>query len=596
MMNILKLFKLDLKYYLLLLMPLLLVACDNSNPPAAPAPVTLTGITISPAAVPNGLPIDVTQAFTATGTYSNSSKQDITRTVTWSSSAPAMATIDANGAATGVAAGATNITASLSGKTSNTVPLTVIAPNLVSLVVTPASVPNELPTGRTQSFKAEGVFDNNKSYDVTQWVDWKSDDTAVAIIAQTGVATAVAFGTANIIAETITPPVTSNSVVLDVAISDPDFVIIEPQSFDSLPVNRKQQFVALMKFKDGSILDVTNFATWKSSNPAIATVITSTVGAGQVTGVAAGDATITATDNTTGLAKTVTVTVNDATITAVNVAPSNPDALPAGYTQRFAATGTFTDGVTRQLMERSSWAIDDTSVAILEEPGKTTDVRGLKPGVVKVSYNDLLADGKVSGKVGSSQLTVTDAILNSIVIIPNAPFSIPAGTQGAFTAMGSYSNLTSKDISAEVIWESSNMSVVVLGPGSQFTALAAGTADVTAKAQNTATPPDVISSTPPVNVTVLAATLDSLTINPTGDVIVNEARPFTVTAAFLPSGSSNYTQRVTWTSSDPAVATVSNIDPTRGVVTGVMAGNTKITATDPETKKTTSVDITVSQP
>ena len=209
-----KLLDTKFKYYLLLLLPLLLVACDNDNPPAA---VTLTDIAISPAGVPDGLPIDLTQAFTATGTYSNSSKQDITKTVTWSSSAPAMATIDANGAATGVAAGATNITASLSGKTSNTVPLNVIAPNLVSLVVTPASVPNELPVGRTQSFKAEGVFDNNKSYDVTQWVDWKSDDTAVAIIAQTGVATAEFPGTTNITAEATAPVlITSNIVVLGV--------------------------------------------------------------------------------------------------------------------------------------------------------------------------------------------------------------------------------------------------------------------------------------------------------------------------------------------------------------------------------------------
>ena len=146
-----KLLNTKLKYYLLLIVPLLLVACDNNNPPAA---VTLTDIAISPAAVPDGLPIDVTQAFTATGTYSNSSKQDITKTVTWSSSAPAMATIDANGAATGVAAGATNITASLSGKTSNTVPLNVINPTLLSLVVTPATVPNKLVAGRTQSFKA----------------------------------------------------------------------------------------------------------------------------------------------------------------------------------------------------------------------------------------------------------------------------------------------------------------------------------------------------------------------------------------------------------------------------------------------------------
>jgi uncharacterized protein YjdB len=116
------------------------------------------------------------------------------------------------------------------------------------------------------------------------------------------------------------------------------------------------------------------------------------------------------------------------------------------------------------------------------------------------------------------------------------------------------------------------------------------------KVQNTATPPAVISSAT-VNVTVIGGTLDSLTINPTGDVIVNETRLFTVTATFSsPSSISNYTQRVVWTSSDPAIATVSNVDGTRGEVTGVMAGIFTLTATDPETDKTTSLDIPVSQP
>ena len=587
-----KMFSIELKYFLLLILPLLLVACDNNNPPAA---VTLTDIAISPAGVPDGLPIDVTQAFTATGTYSNSSKQDITKTVTWSSSAPAMATINSSGVATGVAAGATNITASLTGKTSNTVPLNVINPTLLSLVVTPATVPNKLVAGRTQSFKAEGVFDNNKSYDVTQWVDWKSSNLTAATIAQTGVAMGVLIGTTDITAETTTPAVTSNTVALEVVLPNPDSVIIEPQTLDPLPINRKQQFEALLKFDGDLLVNATNNSTWTSRNTAIATVITSTTGAGQVTGVAAGDATITATDNTTGLAKTVTVTVNDATITAVNVAPSNPDALPAGYIQQFAATGTFTDGKTRKLIDPIDWSIDDTTIASFDQLGEIIQVTGLKPGEVKVSYNDVLADGQASGKVASSQLAVTNAILNSIAINPSADFSIPAGGQTNFTAIGSYSDSVGRDITSSVIWGSDAPSVVIDSAG-KLTALSAGSANVSARAQNTATPPAVISSAP-VNVTVIGGTLDSLTINPTGDVIVNDIRLFTVTATFItPDSTSNYSQRVTWTSSDTPIATVSNVDGTKGEVTGVMAGIVTITATDPETGKTTSVDITVSQP
>jgi hypothetical protein len=66
------------------------------------------------------------QQFTATGTYSDNSTANITSQVTWTSSNPSVATIGTNtGLATGVAAGSTNITASLSGVTSTPFALTV---------------------------------------------------------------------------------------------------------------------------------------------------------------------------------------------------------------------------------------------------------------------------------------------------------------------------------------------------------------------------------------------------------------------------------------------------------------------------------------
>jgi hypothetical protein len=68
-----------------------------------------------------------TQQFTATGTYSDGSTQNLTSSATWSSSSTSVATIAAGGLATGVAAGTTTITAA-SGTVSGTTPLTVNAP------------------------------------------------------------------------------------------------------------------------------------------------------------------------------------------------------------------------------------------------------------------------------------------------------------------------------------------------------------------------------------------------------------------------------------------------------------------------------------
>ena len=53
------------------------------------------------------------QQFTATGTYSDGSHQNLTNSATWTSSLPSVATINSTGLATGVAAGSTTIQAAL---------------------------------------------------------------------------------------------------------------------------------------------------------------------------------------------------------------------------------------------------------------------------------------------------------------------------------------------------------------------------------------------------------------------------------------------------------------------------------------------------
>lgn len=89
------------------------------NTTVTSAPATLTSIAVTP----TGLSIasGATQQFTATGTYNDSSTQDITSTSTWSSTSTATATINAStGLATGVALGTTSIQATLSAITGST--------------------------------------------------------------------------------------------------------------------------------------------------------------------------------------------------------------------------------------------------------------------------------------------------------------------------------------------------------------------------------------------------------------------------------------------------------------------------------------------
>ena len=78
-----------------------------------------------------------TQQFTATGTYSDNSTQNITSQVTWASSNTAVTTINASGLATGVATGTSTISAT-QGSISGTTTLTV---QPAALNITTASLP-----------------------------------------------------------------------------------------------------------------------------------------------------------------------------------------------------------------------------------------------------------------------------------------------------------------------------------------------------------------------------------------------------------------------------------------------------------------------
>ena len=80
-----------------------LVGCSNSG---------LDFVQVTPGT--QSVPVGQTAQFTAVGTYGNAnhaSKKDITSTVTWSSSAPGVATVSSTGLATAVGAGSVTITA-----------------------------------------------------------------------------------------------------------------------------------------------------------------------------------------------------------------------------------------------------------------------------------------------------------------------------------------------------------------------------------------------------------------------------------------------------------------------------------------------------
>jgi uncharacterized protein YjdB len=125
----------------------LLASCSASK--SSPTP-TVAVITVTPA--PASIAMNATQQFTATAKDSSGSTISGV-TFAWTSSAPTVATINSStGVASGVSAGTTQITASASGISSSADVLTVTAPVIATIAVTPAS--QVITVSSTQQFTA----------------------------------------------------------------------------------------------------------------------------------------------------------------------------------------------------------------------------------------------------------------------------------------------------------------------------------------------------------------------------------------------------------------------------------------------------------
>ena len=112
--------------------------------------------------------IGSTDQFSATGTYSDNTTQDLTTAVNWTSSASSIASISnasgSQGLATGVAKGTATISAALDGITGSTT--LSVTPTLESIAISPASL--SLPKGETERFTATGSFADNSTENLTQ--------------------------------------------------------------------------------------------------------------------------------------------------------------------------------------------------------------------------------------------------------------------------------------------------------------------------------------------------------------------------------------------------------------------------------------------
>lgn len=200
---------------------------------------------------------------------------------TWTSSAPAVATVSASGLITAVTAGTTTITATSGGR-SGTLNVTVSLVPVSRIILT---MPKPAQVGRGASVVAQLRNSANAVLTNDQRVfGWHSSDESIATISATGVITGLTYGT------TIVTCVVENRVgVLTVNVTEAgiDYIVVTPDSSD-LKVGATRQYTATAFDADSVPLSVAALNgrpfEWTTANSATARVSNT----GLVLGIATG--------------------------------------------------------------------------------------------------------------------------------------------------------------------------------------------------------------------------------------------------------------------------------------------------------------------
>jgi hypothetical protein len=153
---------------------------------------------------------------------------------------------------------------------------------------------------------------------------------------------------------------------------------------------------------------------------------------------------------------------------SIAVTPNAPS-VPAGGTQQFKATGTYSDNTNVDLTSKVSWSSADELIARFSDSSP-----GLAQGVG-------LGATVVTAKLGSVSGTTTVSvypILISIDIGPNPGYT-GVGLTLQLIATGTYSD-GAPGGSVDATWESSDPSVAAVNSAGQVTGISLGTATITA--------------------------------------------------------------------------------------------------------------------
>ncbi|WP_150102205.1 Ig-like domain-containing protein [Shewanella pealeana] len=322
--------------------------------------VEYLGINIEPA---NSLvEVGAFQPLTALAVYRDAvggvRYKDVTLLSAWRTENPEIATVSAIGVIKGEAQGMTNVEAYYHDLYGEAL-VSVVNSLVTKLTVTPDNL--SAPVGTKGRYQAIAAYIDRPDEDVTELATWSSSDIDVVHIVTSGIdggtASANKVGSSEISAQ-FEDIVDSVNVQVTAAVIER--IEITPR-VDTVYLENITQFYAHAYFSDGTVLDVTLDANWKSDSPQIVTIQTGSSRAGQAMGVSQdGAASISA--DYAGFSDSLSLKAVPNMPESIEIIPNELTLKNGGYAE-VQVMVTYSNGDVYDYAKYVDWSSSDDSIA-----------------------------------------------------------------------------------------------------------------------------------------------------------------------------------------------------------------------------------------
>lgn len=458
------------------------------------------------------------------------------KAVSWKSSDPSVATVDAEGNVKAVKAGTADITVTTAdgGKTAACKVTVANAAENVKVSSITINGSSNMTVNGEQILTATVKPDDASNKTVT----WSSSNTEMATVDQnTGKVTALKEGKVTITATAADGSGTKKEFEINIskAVVPVESVSVTGQL--ELTVNEGSQLSASINPSDATNKNV----TWKSDNDAIATVTSE----GYVVAKSAGETTVTVTTVDGNKTAQCKVIVKERVVTGIGL-NTNAVTISIGEENKLVATTNPADAAV-------TWSTDSDAIATVDNNGK---VIGQSEGTttIRAKLND--------GTEAACQVTVVKPAASG-VYLNTTDLDISEGETNQLVATVKPENARNK----EVTWKSDDDTIAEVSESGLVLGKNAGTTNITVT-----TVDGNHTATCKVTVKKAVVSVKGVSVRETLELSIGEGAK--LTAEVNPSNATN--NKVTWKSDDEGIATVNE---NTGEVVGKSEGTTTITVT-----------------